>query len=338
LKVRGGRLRAAALGVAGAIAILAGVEALLRIAGFSREIAPLSLRFGYPNPREIADLFRPDPRLFWRLRPDGVFDAEAAVPINARGYRGPLPRSPRSDGLMRIAIAGDSVAFGASTCWPEVLADMLTARDWEQAEVLNFGVPGYSIVQGIRQYEDEIAPLKPDIVVIAYGWNDHWLARAGVADSELRPPGPRRAAVALAISRLRLVQALRALLVRPAPARGDMRRVPLPEYRGLVERFAREVRDSGARAIVIGLPSALTVDKTPEYLVGDGFTPSATAAAEDHARYLEAGREGAAAAGASFVDAAAAMAGDPRLFTGDRIHLSAEGHAVLADLLAREIP
>ena len=44
---------------------------------------------------------------------------------------------------MRIAIAGDSVAFGASTCWPEVLADMLTARDWEQAEVLNCGICAY---------------------------------------------------------------------------------------------------------------------------------------------------------------------------------------------------
>lgn len=336
MKVRGGRLRAAVLGVAVAIAILAGVEALLRIAGFAREAAPVSLRFGYPNPREIADIFRPDPRLFWRLEPDSVFDAEAAVRINARGYRGTLPRPTRPD--LRIAVAGDSVAFGASTCWPEVLADRLTARDPRRAEVLNFGVPGYSIVQGIRQYEDEIAPLTPHVVVIAYGWNDHWLARSGIPDFDLRPPSPRRASLALALARLRIAQALRSLLVRPKQERTDVRRVPLPDYRALVERFAREVRGSAARAIVVGLPSALTVETTPEYLVGEGFTPSATAAVEDHARYLEAAREGAAAAGASFIDAAAAMGGDPRLFTGDRIHLSAEGHAVLAGLVAREIP
>jgi len=95
---------------------------------------------------------------------------------------------------------------------------------------------------------------------------------------------------------------------------------------------------SGARPIVVGLPSALTVEDTPEYLVRDRFTPGASEAVADHARYLEAAREAAVAAGAEFVDAAAAMGGDPRLFTRDRIHLSAEGHEALADLVAAEIP
>jgi len=323
-----------ASGIVVAIAVLVAVEGLLRIAGYSREIGPVALRFGYPSPREIADLFRPDPRLFWRLKPGSVFDAEAPVPINANGYRGALPRSPRPAGLLRVAVAGDSVAFGAASCWPEILGARLGAR----AEVLNFGVPGYSIVQGLRQLADEIAPLRPDVVVIAYGWNDHWLARAGIPDAELRPLGPRRAAIALALSRLRLAQALRAVLVRPHPPRGDVRRVPLPDYRTLVERFASEVKAAGARPIVVGLPSALTVEDTPEYLVRDRFTPGASEAVADHARYLEAAREAAAAAGAEFVDAAAAMGGDPRLFTRDRIHLSAEGHEALADLVAAEIP
>jgi lysophospholipase L1-like esterase len=337
LKVRGG-YRAALLGAAVAIAILAGVEGLLRIVGFSREGAPVSLRFGYPDPREITDLFRPDPRLFWRLRPESVFDAEAPVPINARGYRGPLPMDPRPAGLFRVAVAGDSVAFGSASCWPEILEKTLAARGGREIEVLNFGVPGYSIVQGLRQFADEIAPLRPDVVVIAYGWNDHWLARADIPDSELRPPDPQRAAIALALSRLRVAQALRALLVRSPSPRGEVRRVPLPEYRSLIELFATGVTAGGARAIVVGLPSALAVGDVPEYLTGDGFTPSAAAAVDDHARYLDAAREASAAAGATFVDAATAMGTDARLFTGDRIHLSAEGHAALAVLVAGAIP
>ncbi|HVQ35407.1 MAG TPA: SGNH/GDSL hydrolase family protein [Candidatus Bathyarchaeia archaeon] len=331
MKVRGG-YPAVLLGIAVAVAILAGVEALLRIVGFQREIAPVALRFGYPNPREITDLFRPDPRLFWRFEPGSVFDAEAPVPINAKGYRGPLPREPRAPGRLRVAVAGDSVAFGSASCWPEILAAS------RELEVLNFGVPGYSIVQGLRQLEEDIAPLRPDVVVIAYGWNDHWLARAGIPDAALRPPGPQRAAIALALSRLRIAQALRALLVRAPSSRGEVRRVPLPEYRELVRLFATRVQAEGARAIVVGLPSALAVGDVPEYLVGDGFTPSAAAAVSDHGRYLDAAREAAAAAGATFVDAAKGMGTDPRLFTGDRIHLSAEGHAALAALVGAAIP
>jgi hypothetical protein len=83
--------------------------------------------------------------------------------------------------------------------------------------------------------------------------------------------------------------------------------VPLPEYRSLIELFATGVTAGGARAIVVGLPSALAVGDVPEYLTGDGFTPSAAAAVDDHARYLDAAREASAAAGATFVDAATAM-------------------------------
>jgi lysophospholipase L1-like esterase len=307
---------------------------LLRAAGFSRDVAPFALRFGYPSPREIRELFTPDPRLFWRLVPGSVFDADAPVPINARGYRGPVARASRQAGTLRVAVAGDSVAFGGASAWPEILGQRLGE---DRAEVLNFGVPGYSIVQGARQYEDEIAPLSPDVVIIAYGWNDHWLARAGVPDEALVPPGPRRAAVALTLSRLRIAQALRSVLVREAPSRGEVRRVPLPSYRAHVEQLAHAVQAAGARAIVLGLPSALTLSGTPEYLVVDGFTPSAGDAVADHARYLEAARDAAAAAGAVYLDAAAELGADPRLFTGAKIHLSAPGHEALAALVAGAI-
>ena len=139
------RLRHLAFSLAVALGILAALEGALRLAGFEREIAPVSLRFGYPNPREIGSVFVPDRELFWRMRPGSTFDADVPVPINALGYRGPVPMEPRAASRPRIAVLGDSVAFGGSLAWPEVLA-----RD-TGADVLNFWFPGYTLVQGERQ-------------------------------------------------------------------------------------------------------------------------------------------------------------------------------------------
>jgi hypothetical protein len=69
------------------------------------------------------------------MRPGSTFDAEAPVPINALGYRGPVPTTSPSDGPKRVVVMGDSVAFGASTSFPELLAQQLGS----QFEVLNFG-------------------------------------------------------------------------------------------------------------------------------------------------------------------------------------------------------
>lgn len=330
-------IRSFLVSLAIAVALLGVIEGGLRLAGFRRNSAPVSLRFGYPDPREMTDLFRPDPRLFWRLRPGSTFDAEAPVAINARGYRGRLPVEPKPEGTLRVAVLGDSVAFGGGVAWPEILEQDLGP---DRAEVLNFGVPGYTVVQGMRQFDDEVAGLHPDVVVIAYGWNDHWLARGGLPDSARAVPSARAATIALLLGRLRITQALRAWIdsdeggsAKPVEAR-----VPPDEFREDVARLATQARESGARVVVVGLPSALAPGEVPAYLVDQGFTPSPARAIEDHARYVGLAREAAERAGAVFVDAAPAFAAeggpDASLFTRDRIHLGVRGHETLAALLA----
>ena len=347
------RLRALVEALGVAVVLLAALEVLLRVVGFSREIAPVTLQFGYPNPREIVDLFQPDPRLFWRMRPGSVFDAEAAVSINALGYRGTEPREPRPEGLLRVAVLGDSVAFGALTAWPEVLAARLRVRLAPRpVEVLNFGVPGYTVVQGLRQFEDDAAPLRPDAVVLAYGWNDHWLARGGLTDEERQATPRWSAAIALQASRLRVAQAGRALVaaVVPAPPPAapppaapatTLRRVPEDRFAARLTELASAVRARGAVALVVGLPSALEEGNCPPYLVESGFTTSPGEAIADHARYRAAAERAARAAGAAFLDAQPAFSPggrpDATLFTGDRIHLSASGNELLAELVERAL-
>jgi len=337
-------LRPFAVSLAIALAVLALAEAGLRAFGFEHDAAPVVFRFGYPNPREMTGLFRTDPRLFWRFRPGTVFDAEAPVPINARGYRGPEPRDPRPPGLVRIAVLGDSVAFGSASAWPEILAERLRrSLPGREVEVLNFGVPGYTVVQGLRQFEDEVGALEPDLVLVAYGWNDHWMARGGLPDAERDPRALEENRLALALARLRLTQALHALLRRADEGAvvSSTRRVPLPAFEDHVARLVDAARATGAVPIVIDLPSALTEETLPGYLVDQGFTPSARDAVADHERYAALARGTALRLGAAWVGTGEAFAPggipDPSLFTADRIHLSVAGHRLLASLVERAV-
>ena len=320
---------------------LATLEGGLRLAGFSREAAPVVLRFGYPNPREMVDLFRPDPRLFWRFRPGSVFDAGGKVAINAAGYRGPLPLVERAATGRRLAVLGDSVAFGGATAWPHELA-VLLGEAWpgRQVEVLNFGVPGYTVIQGERQYTDDVRPLRPDVVILAYGWNDHWLAAGGLPDHQRSFPSPARARLSLFLARLRLVQALNGLLpagagYSPAAAAPARRRVPPDIFRLRLENLARRARADGARVLVLGLPSALSAAAFPPYLVDMGFARDAESALADHAAYRAAAAGAAQAAGAMYLDLQsvmdAARAGRTgTFFSADGIHPNAAGQEILA--------
>lgn len=339
-------VRDALISIAIACAMLAAGEIGLRLAGYRHEIVPFSLRFGYPNPREIVDVFRPDPVLFWRMRPGSVFDAEAPVPINSAGYRGPLPATRTVPDDTRIVVLGDSVAFGASTSFPELLAASLSKQAGAPFEVLNFGVPGYTIVQGLRQFDADVAPLNREVVVIAYGWNDHWLARGGLTDEQRHPASSGPAGAAKFLNRFRLAQAARAVVEKlggqpPLPGPEAPRRVPLDRYRTLVGEFVAHVRAAGGVPIVVALPSGLADGEFPEYLIGSGFTRSRDEAIADHRAYAAAAREAATAAGAAFVDLQPSFEGPngviPGLFRGDKIHMTDAGNARIVESLEPQV-
>jgi lysophospholipase L1-like esterase len=245
---------------------------------------------------------------------------------------------------------GDSVAFGAAAAWPELLAERLRSRrHGRQVEVLNFGVPGYSVVQGLRQLP-EVTRLSPDVVVVSYGWNDHWLARGGLPDSARKLPSPLLVRAASLASRLRFVQLLSAPLNRRAAntgapsgtgAGGD-RRVPPEEYEKLLGALVREIRSAGAAPLVVSLPSGLVERGFPPYLVDMGFTRSPSEAITDHRLYGELARRAAVLENVPFV-ALQPLFDDPEgrpvagLFSPDGIHPTPEGHERIADALAEPV-
>ena len=76
------------------------------------------------------------------------------------------------------------MTLGYERDYPALLAEEL-ALQGADAQVLNAGVPGYSLAQARRRLRQLAPPLKPDVVVVLLGWNDAKDLLRGYTDSEL---------------------------------------------------------------------------------------------------------------------------------------------------------
>ena len=123
-----------------------------------------------------------DPRLFWKLK-DSLDNFRVAgnirnIPIDFRlttrsGLRN-RPISPVKEGY-RILALGDSCTFGLGVnddeTWPARLETLLAAEECT-AEVINTGVPGYTVFQGNRFLSGRGLSLKPDMIIACFGFNE----------------------------------------------------------------------------------------------------------------------------------------------------------------------
>ena len=119
-----------------------------------------------------------NPRLRFELRPDSVARAEVEYRVNAEGLRGPEVAREKPEGVRRVAVLGDSIAFGYWVAEEDGLARQLEALlnggrgDGPPVEVLNFGVPGYNLGQEVEALRSRALAFEPDVVVLAFCLND----------------------------------------------------------------------------------------------------------------------------------------------------------------------
>jgi lysophospholipase L1-like esterase len=119
-----------------------------------------------------------NPRLRFELRPDSRVRAEVEYRVNAEGLRGPEVAVEKPEGVRRVAVLGDSIAFGywvaEEDAFPRQLESMLNEVRGEgpRVEVLNFGVPGYNLDQEIETLRSRALRFAPDAVVVAFCLND----------------------------------------------------------------------------------------------------------------------------------------------------------------------
>lgn len=120
-----------------------------------------------------------DDAIIYDLRPhlDVAFQ-RARVVTNSCGMRGPERPIAKPAHTYRIALLGDSFAFGWGVEQKETFAQRLEDnlnhhfQGRPKIEVLNFGVPGYSTFQEVHQFLDKGAAFNPDAIVVFFIQND----------------------------------------------------------------------------------------------------------------------------------------------------------------------
>jgi lysophospholipase L1-like esterase len=198
------RWRVVLLLLAAVLAALALGEALVRA------LAPQATRPAWDD--EIHGIRVPRPGIVGRHRRPGKFDV--SVSINGQRFRGAREYSPEAPpGVMRLAVLGDSFAFGWGVgdeeTYPALLEQALELRlAPRRFEVLNAGFPGTCLGEKAAWYELGVKRFAPRIVVLTALGDDvdgdlYWRVFSLDASGRAQPspswgrgpsdPSPRRA-------------------------------------------------------------------------------------------------------------------------------------------------
>jgi lysophospholipase L1-like esterase len=142
-------------------------ELSVRVFDLGPEIAPV-----YEENFRLSD----DPVLRYELAPESP---DPPHRMNTFGMRGPEVLRAKPPGVFRIAVLGDSIAYGFGVereeSLPAVLEGILQRRytaPGRRFEVLNFGVTGYGIAEVAQVLRVRALAFEPDVVVYAYCLND----------------------------------------------------------------------------------------------------------------------------------------------------------------------
>jgi len=305
--------QAALLLVVGVVGALAVAEIGLRLAHFHYQPFP-EVVVGWPDPKVIINDFHPDPDLLWVTRDytQRLRDAAAGHPA--------------------VVFIGDScVEFSH---YPGLTMERLATLAPSFRTGTKLSVPGWSSEQGRTQLARDVLPLHPRVLIVEYGWNDHWDA-LGPPDAEMHPG---RLEV-WAAEHFRVVQVyLKARDgIRAHRDAEPGRRVPLARYRENLLAIARSAMAEGIRVVLVTAPSNHVRGNEPAYLQARHLR-QLSILVPLHQSYVDATREAARATGAWLCDAARAAddAGDRRQawFRHDGIHFTADGDRAMAALVS----
>lgn len=156
------------LGASGFVVLL-GVEIFLRVTTPTEQ--------GSPPEQGRGKASRFDATLGWANKERARARLEtseftADVSINSRGLRGPEIPYERTPGRTRIALLGDSFAWGFGVSDDEMLSHRLGTELDGDVEVLNMGTVGYGTDQELLFYRTEGRRYEPDLVVLVFCSND----------------------------------------------------------------------------------------------------------------------------------------------------------------------
>jgi hypothetical protein len=145
-------------------------------------VAEVGLRLTHSSEAGRTDLTRfyeYDSLLGWRHKRNFTGELKTSeyhlnLQYNARGWRGLERPYNKPQNVSRIIVLGDSFVDGYSVQVQDRLTEVLETNLGSQFEVVNLGVAGYSTDQELLLLEEEGWKYQPDLVVLAFYYNDVW--------------------------------------------------------------------------------------------------------------------------------------------------------------------
>ena len=269
----------------------------------------------------LNDILEPDSQRFWRLRPNVATKelrgdiTEAAslafsVTTDDAGHRW-QPQLP--DTKYTVLFLGDSCTFGVGVDDDQTFPAIIQRR-LGTVRCVNAGVPGYTSFQGGLVLEDMLSTATPDVVVIAFLFNDNlqWDQMSDLEHAEaFRRVGSqlaRHSRLAYLLSKFKPARRTAARAIRP--------RLSDHEYSQQLRQMVARCQEAGSQPILMVWPMRQQMKN------------SATMVKQDVVRYV------GSQLGIPVVDLLPPFraAGDEQLFV-DMVHASAAGNRLVADQL-----
>jgi lysophospholipase L1-like esterase len=174
-----------------------------------------------------------------------------------------------SGARVKIVAFGDSITAGGDATKPELIfwrrwADELTRKfPFTSFEVLNGATGGDSTVQGLQRLQTKVLDLKPDLVLIGFGMNDH--NKGGVPLPQFEQNLEQM------IRRIRADTPAQIILFSAFPPNPDWKFGShcMQDYAAATERVAREA--GCAYVDVFNNWQAVAARKKPEDLLGNNI-------------------------------------------------------------------
>jgi lysophospholipase L1-like esterase len=299
--------------MSGLIAI-ATVELVLWLVGFSYHLYPEKIEFGSPTPEQIDSGFLADRDLLWVTK-DYFQKLDAA-------------RATRPD----VVFIGDSCTEWGNY---ERYFDGLIQQNFPKANYTyaTLGVPAWSSYQGLRQLERDVLPLRPSVITVYFGWNDHWKG-FGIEDKDVAWVNSSMLFQLQKYSRIaQLVTKAYIGMTRDADA--PLLRVSPEDFRGNLTKMARLAKANGIKLVLMTAPTSHEKGKEPGHLQ-QRHVADLSKLIPLHQEYVSIVRDVARSEGVILCDLARVFAKfsperlRTKLFEGDGIHLLDEGDQVIA--------
>jgi len=297
------------------VVVLVGVvELTLRLSGFSYVLYPEEIEFGRPDPVLIKTGFREDDDLFWVTR----------------DYPEKLARLRRE--RPAVVFLGDSCT--QLSRYDQHLARLVAERRGVSLSYGNLAVAGWSSYQGYRQLARDVVTIRPRVVTIYYGWNDHWIG-FGIEDKNVARV---KRVFSSRWSGMRIVQLVtKAVIATGRRHSAYPNRVSLADFRSNLRGMVAVAASRGIRPVLMTAPTSIRAGHEPPHLTRR-WLRELSELVPLHQSYAEAVREVAASEGVVLCDLERSFAGlrkseTERYFRADGIHFTAEGERRAAEYL-----